>query len=80
MIDLIGARFAMQWTLTQEKLYHDRFSTPGQSRAILDQLKHDLELWLSHHSFEELPDALEHYLVSPTSDLDADITNLDLLD
>ena len=64
---------------TQEKLYHHLFSTPGQPRAFFDHLKHDLVLWLSHHSFEELPDALEYYLVNPNSDLEDDLTNLDLL-
>ena len=38
-------------------------------------------LWLNHHNFEELPNALEYYLVNPYSDLEADLTNLlDLLD
>ena len=37
-------------------------------------------LWLNHHSFEELPDALEYYLADPNSDLEADLTNLNLLD
>ena len=37
-------------------------------------------LWLNQHSFDELPDALEYYLVNPNSDLEANLTNLDLLD
>ena len=36
-------------------------------------------LWLNYHSLEELPDALEYYLVDPNSDLEADLTNIDLL-
>ena len=54
--------------------------TLGQPRAIFDHLKHDLVLWLNHHSLEELPDALEYYLVNPMSDLDTNLTDLDLLD
>ena len=61
-------------TIPPPFLYH------GQPKAILDHLKHDLELWLNHHSFEELPHALEYYLVNPNSDLEADLMNLDLLD
>ena len=56
------------WTLTLEKLYHYLFSAPGQTRANSDQLTHDLVLWLNHHSFEELSDALEYYLADPNSD------------
>ena len=37
-------------------------------------------LWLNHHSFEELPDALEYNLVNTNSDLEDDLTNLALLD
>ena len=37
-------------------------------------------LWLNHHSFEELPDTLEYYLVDPNSDVEDDPTNLDILD
>ena len=37
-------------------------------------------LWLYHHSFEELPDALEYYLPDPNSDLEVDLTHLNLLD
>ena len=48
---------------------------------FFDHLKHDLVLWLNHHSFEELPDALEYYsyLADPNSDLEDDLTNLDIL-
>ena len=67
-------------TLTLERLYHHLFSTLGQPRRIFDHLKHDLVLWLSHHSFEELPDALEYYLVNYNSDLEDDLADLDLLD
>ena len=35
---------------------------------------------MNHHSFEELPDALEYYLANPHSDLEADLTHLNLLD
>ena len=37
-------------------------------------------LWLHHHSFEELPDTLEYYLADRTSDLEANLTHLNLLD
>ena len=63
-----------------EKLYHHIFSTLGQTRANSNQLTHDLVLWMNHHIFEELPDALEYYLANPNSDLEADVTHLDLLD
>ena len=46
----------------------------------IDHLKHDLVLWLKHHRFDELPDALEYYLASPNSDLEANLTHLNLLD
>ena len=75
-----GAKLATCWTLALEKLYHYIFSTPGQTRANSNQLTHDLVLWLNHHSFEELPDVLEYYLADPNSDLEADLTHLDLLD
>ena len=68
------------WTLALEKLYHHLFSTPEHDSTSIDHLKHDLVLWLNHHSFEELPDALEYYLANPTSDLEADLTHLNLLD
>ena len=35
---------------------------------------------LNHHSFEELPDALEYYLADPNSHLEADLTLLNFLD
>ena len=37
-------------------------------------------LWLNHHNFEELLDALEYYLANPNSELEADLTHLNLLD
>ena len=80
MCNHVGPRFAMHQALTLEKLYHCLFYTLGQGRAIFDHLKHDLELWLNHQGFEELPDALEYYLVDPNSDLDTNLANLDLLD
>ena len=73
----IGARLATHQTLT---LYHHVFSTPGQTRANSTQLTYDIVLWMNHHSFEELPDALEYYLADPNSDLEANLTHLDLLD
>ena len=45
-----------------------------------DQLTHHLVLWLNHHSYEKLPDALEYYLEDPNSDIEADLTPLDLID
>ena len=71
----IGARLAICQTLALEKLYHYIFSTPGHDSTSIDQLKHDLVLWLTHHSFEELPDALEYYLADPTSDLEGDLAS-----
>ena len=70
------------WGPNSRKLYYHLFSALGQPKEILEQLRHDLELSLNHHSFEEPPDALEYYeyLVNPNSDLDADLMNLDLLD
>ena len=79
MCNQIADRSMMCWNLTLEKLYHHLFSTLGQPRAIFDHLKHDLVLWLNHHSYEGLPDALEYYLVDPNSDLDDDLTKLDIL-
>ena len=70
----------MCWTLTLEKLYHHLFSTPEHDSTSIDRLKHDLVLWLNHHSFEELPDALEYYLADPISDLEANLTHLNFLD
>ena len=56
------------------------FSTPGCDDSTIDQLKHDLVLWLTHHSFEELPDALEYYLADPNSDLEGNLDHLTCLD
>ena len=75
----IGTSFVMRQTLALEKLYQHLFSTPERDSTSIDHLKHDLVLLLNHHSFEELPDALEYYLADPTSDLEADLTHLDLL-
>ena len=58
----IGVRLAQRRILELDTLYHRLFSTPGHDTNTIDQLKHDLVLWLTHHSFEELPDALEYYL------------------
>ena len=76
----IGAQLTMHQTLTLEKLYHRLFFTPDQPRSDSENLRHDLVLWLNHHSFDDLPDALEYYLVDPNHDLEDDLTNLDLLD
>ena len=76
----IGARLAQRCILALEKLYHHLFSTPGCAPTTIDQLKHDLVLWLTHHSFEELPDALEYYLADPNSDLKGDLAHLTCLD
>ena len=70
----------MHPTLALEKLYHHIFSTTKCDSTSIDHLKHDLVLWLNHHSFEELPDALEYYLADPNSDLDTNLTQLNLLD
>ena len=51
------------------------FLYPGRDATTIDQLKHDLVLSLTHHSFEELPDALEYYLASPNSDLEGNLAN-----
>ena len=56
----IGARLAHRRILALDTLYHHLFSTPGRDATTTNQLKHDLVLWLTHHSFEELPDALEY--------------------
>ena len=61
----IGARLVDCRILAIEPLYHHLFSTPGRDTTTIDQLKHDLVLWLTHHSFEELPDAIEYYLTDP---------------
>ena len=76
----IGARLAQCRILAQETLYHHLFSTPGRDATTINQLKHDLVLWLTHHSFEELPDALEYYLADPNSDLEGDLAHLTCLD
>ena len=70
----IGARLAQCHILALDTLYHHLFSTPGCDTTTIDQLKHDLVLWLTHHSFEELPDALEYYLANPHSDLEGDLS------
>ena len=80
MNTLLGDRLASCQTLTLEKLYHHIFSTLGQPRSVSDHQRHDLVLWLNHHSFDELPDALEYYVVNLNSDIEADPTNLDLLE
>ena len=51
----------MHQTLALEKLYHHLFSTPEHDSTSIDHLTHDLVLWLTQHSFAELPDALEYY-------------------
>ena len=76
----IGARLAQCRILALEKLYHHLFSTPGRDTTTSNQLKYDLVLWLTHHSFEELPDALEYYLANPHSDLEGELANLTFLD
>ena len=76
----IGARLAQRCILALDTLYHHLFSTPGRDANTINQLKHDLVLWLTHHSFEELPDALEYYLADPNSDLEGDLAHLTCLD
>ena len=76
----IGARLATRHILALEKLYHHLFTTSGRDSTCIDQLKHDLVLWLTPHSFEELPDALEYYLADPKSDLEGDLAHLTFLD
>ena len=76
----IGARLAQRRILALDTLYHHLFSTPGRDATTINQLKHDLVLWLTHHSFEELPDALEFYLADPNSDLEGDLAHLTCLD
>ena len=76
----IGAKLAQRRILALDTLYHHLFSTPGCDAITIDQLKHDLVLWLTHHSFEELPDALEYYLADPNSDLEGDLAHLTCLD
>ena len=74
----IGARLAQCHILALDTLYHHLLSTPGHDAPTIDQLKHDLVLWLTHHSFEELPDALEYYLADPNSDIEVDLDHLTL--
>ena len=76
----IGARLAQRRILALDTLYHHLFSTPGRDATTTNQLKHNLVLWLTHHSFEELPDALEYYLADPNSDLEGDLAHLTCLD
>ena len=76
----IGGTLATWQTLALEKLYHHLFSTPDHDNTVIDNLTHDLVLWLNHHSFEELPDALEYYLADPNSDLEANLAHLNFLD
>ena len=76
----IGTRLAQRHILALDTLYHHLFSTPGRDATTTNQLKHDLVLWLTHHSFEELPDALEYYLADPNSDLEGDLAHLTCLD
>ena len=76
----IGVRLAQHRILALDTLYHHLFSTPGRDATTIDQLKHDLVLWLTHHSFEELPDALEYYLANPNSYLEGDLAHLTCLD
>ena len=76
----IGARLAHRRILALDTLYHHLFSTPGRDATTINQLKHDLVLWLTHHNFEELPDALEYYLADPNSDLEGDLAHLTCLD
>ena len=76
----IGARLAQCRILALDTLYHHLFSTPGRDATTINQLKHDLVLWLTHHSFEELPDALEYCLADPNSDLEGDLAHLTCLD
>ena len=75
----IGARLAQRRILALDTLYHHLFSTPGRDATTINQLKHDLVLWLTHHSFEELPDALEYYLADANSDLEGDLAHLTCL-
>ena len=76
----IGAKLAQCRILALDTLYHHLFSTPGRDTTTIDQLKHDLVLWLTHHSFEELQDVLEYYLADPHSDLEEDLAHLTFLD
>ena len=75
----IGARLAQCRILGLDTLYHHLFSTPGRDATTINQLKHDLVLWLTHHSLEELPDALEYYLADQNSDLEGDLAHLNFI-
>ena len=75
----IGARLAQRRILALDTLYHHLFSTPGHDATTIYHLKHDLVLWLTHHSIEELPDALEYYLADPNSGLEGDLAHLTCL-
>ena len=75
----IGARLAQRRILDLDTLYHHLFSTPGHDATTINQLKHDLVLWLTHHSLEELPDALEYYLADQNSDLEGDLAHLNFI-
>ena len=75
----IGGRLAQRCILALDTLYQHLFYAPGHDTTTIDQLKHDLVLWLTHHSFEELPDALEYYLADPNSDLEGDLAHLTFL-
>ena len=57
----IAARLVQRRLLALDTLYHHLFSTPGHDTTTTDQLKHNLVLWSTHHSFEELPDALPYF-------------------
>ena len=59
----------MHRILVLEQLYHHLLSTPEHDSTSIDHLKHDLVLWLTHHSFEDLPDALEYSLGSSPPNL-----------
>ena len=76
----IGVRLAQRRILDLDTLYNCLFSTPGPDPHTIDQLKHDLVLWLTNQNFEELPDALEYYLADPNSDLEGDLAHLTFLD
>ena len=76
----IGVKLGQRRILALDTLYRHLFSTPGCNTTTINQLKHDLVLWLTPHSFEELPDALEYYLADPNSDLDGDLVHLTFLD
>ena len=80
MCYLIGSGLVKHQTLALKKLYHHLFSTPDHDNTVIDHVKHDLVLWLTHLSFEELPDALEYYLADPNSNVEADLAHLNLLD